>query len=95
MSIINDLYDGKIYPAEQIVPKDPKYTKNNREIDAIMMKLQECLDKSQYAMVEEVCDLLTDSQDIHDKEIFRYALSLGLQIMQEAYKIPFLPQKKS
>ncbi|MCD7717233.1 MAG: hypothetical protein LUG56_08310 [Lachnospiraceae bacterium] len=94
MSIMNSLFDGKIYPGEQIVPANPEYDKTNREIDALMKKLEERLDKEEYDMVEELCDLLSVSEDIQNKEIFRYGMSMGLRLMREAYESPWLREEK-
>ncbi|MCD7883511.1 MAG: hypothetical protein LUI87_07380 [Lachnospiraceae bacterium] len=92
MSIMNLLYDGKIYPAEQAVSSDPNYVKTNREIEILMEKLEEKLDKEDYDLVEKVCDLLSVTQDIQNKEVFRYGLSLGLQLMWEAGELPYLKE---
>ncbi|MCD7818302.1 MAG: hypothetical protein LUH07_04535 [Lachnospiraceae bacterium] len=94
MSIIDSLFDGEIYPGEQIVSGDPEYVKTNREMDALMRKLEEKLSKEEYDMVEKVCDLLSVSQDIQNKEFFRYGLSMGLRLMREAYDSPYLPDEK-
>ncbi|MCD7745164.1 MAG: hypothetical protein LUI13_07805 [Lachnospiraceae bacterium] len=89
MSIMDAIFDGKVYPGEQVVSTDPEYAQTNREIDALMKKLEEKLDRDEYDMVEEVCDLLAISQDIQNKEVFRYGLSLGLRLMREASDFPF------
>lgn len=31
-SILADLYEGKLHPDETIMPTDPEYRRNNREI---------------------------------------------------------------
>ncbi|MCD7762632.1 MAG: hypothetical protein LUI14_05440 [Lachnospiraceae bacterium] len=90
MSVMDSLFDGKIYPGEQIVPDNPEYDKTNREIDALMKRLEETLEKKEYDMVEELCDLLSVSEDIQNKEIFRYGMSMGMRLMREAYESPFL-----
>ncbi|MCD7814352.1 MAG: hypothetical protein LUH20_09980 [Lachnospiraceae bacterium] len=86
MSIMDALFDGRIYPGEQVLSKDPKYAKTDREMDLLMSKLEDRLSKEDYDLVEEMCDLLSVSQDIQNKEFFRYGLSMGLQLMREAYE---------
>ncbi|MCD7835050.1 MAG: hypothetical protein LUH00_13870 [Lachnospiraceae bacterium] len=86
MSIMDALFDGRIYPGEQVLSKDSKYAKTDREMDLLMSKLEDRLSKEDYDLVEEMCDLLSVSQDIQNKEFFRYGLSMGLQLMREAYE---------
>lgn len=97
MSIMDALFDGKIYPGEQVLTKDPKYAKNDAEMELLMSKLEKRLSKEDYDLVEEMCDLLSVSQDIQNKEFFRYGLSMGLQLMREAYdyKLPGLQDVKN
>ncbi|MCD7956672.1 MAG: hypothetical protein LUG93_13200 [Lachnospiraceae bacterium] len=90
MSIMDSLFNGKIYPAEQAVSSDPNYVKTNREIEKLMEKLEGKLDNEDYDLVEKVCDLLALVQDIQNKEMFRYGLSLGLRLMREAEELPYL-----
>ncbi|MCC8044408.1 MAG: hypothetical protein LIP12_02775 [Clostridiales bacterium] len=90
MSIMDSLFDGKIYPAEQAVSSDPNYEKTSREIEILMEKLEEKLTKEDYDLVEKVCDLLSITQDIQNKEMFRYGFSLGLRLMREAEELPYL-----
>ncbi|MCC8104674.1 MAG: hypothetical protein LIO99_01405 [Clostridiales bacterium] len=94
MSIMDSLFDGRIYPGEQVVPNNPEYDKTNREIDILMKKLEERLGKEEYDMVEELCDLLSVSEDIQNKEIFAYAMSMGLRLMREAYDSPYLQEEQ-
>lgn len=89
MSIIDALYDGRIYPGEQVLSKDPRYAKTDKEMDLLMSKLEKRLSKEDYDLVEEMFDLLSLSQDIQNKEFFRYGLSMGLQLMREAYEYEF------
>ncbi len=95
MSIMDAIFDGKVYPGEQVVSTDPEYAQTNREIDALMKKLEEKLGREEYDMVEEVCDLLAVSQDIQNKAVFRYGLSLGLRLMKEASDFPFLQESSA
>ncbi|MCC8136948.1 MAG: hypothetical protein LIO76_02600 [Clostridiales bacterium] len=94
MSIMDALFDGKIYPGEQIVPAGPEYEQTNQEIDALMKKLEERLGREEYDMVEQLCDLLSVSEDLQNKEIFGYGMSMGLRLMREAYESPYLRGEK-
>lgn len=59
MSIIDALYDGRIYPGEQVLSKDPRYAKTDKEMDLLMSKLEKRLSKEDYDLVEEMFDLLS------------------------------------
>ena len=46
-SILKQLYDGEIYPAENILPKCEEYGKTEQEISGIMEQLKNKLSEDQ------------------------------------------------
>ena len=61
MSIIMDLFDGSVYPYEQVVPHTEAYRKLRREIADLSRELQKELNSEEYGKVERYRDLLSDS----------------------------------
>lgn len=83
-SIIKKLYSGMIYPAEQVVPRDPEYTNAIRRQYELTNQLEARLKSEDYQLVEELCDWDAVAQDKQSLEFFRKGLSLGLGLMREA-----------
>ncbi|MCD8015689.1 MAG: hypothetical protein LUG99_21510 [Lachnospiraceae bacterium] len=52
--LMEDLFNGKIYPAEQITSKSPRCREVEKEITAAMTDLENTLDKETYAKIEHV-----------------------------------------
>lgn len=95
MSIMEELYNGKIYPSEQVLPADKGYREANRKVDQLISKLEGNLSKEDYAKMDKICDCLTDTQDIMCMEFFRLGLSMGLLLMKEAVDNPYLSKNKN
>lgn len=56
MSIMEELYNGKIYPSEQVLPADKGYREANRKVDQLISELEENLSKEDYAKIDKICD---------------------------------------
>lgn len=93
MSIMEELYNGKLYPSEQVSPKDDNYREANRRLDQLSSEMEERLSKEDYAKLDEICDCMVDTQDIMCMEFFRLGLSMGLLLMKEAVDNPYLPKE--
>lgn len=87
VKIMEALYGGELYPAEQVVSKNPEYRKVLEESDELMEKLEKKLSGEQFSEIDKVCDLLSDAHDIQNREFFEYGLALGMLLMQEAMKV--------
>ena len=76
MSIIMDLFDGSVYPYEQVVPRSEAYRKLRREIADLSRELQKELNSEEYEKVERY------------RAYFGEGLRLGIGIMAELYGVP-------
>ena len=54
--ILEDLWSGRFYPAETVVPTNPKYREVNRAISETMECLQAQLPREQFTLVEQVLE---------------------------------------
>lgn len=57
MSLLEDLYFGKICPSERSLPSDPKYAEYSKQISELMHILKEKLPLDDFTMIEEAIDL--------------------------------------
>lgn len=89
MSVMEQLYYGQIYPCEKIVPEDKEYQEANRQAGDLLRKLSEKLGKEDCEMLEQLCSCRSAAEDILSEEYFKYGLSLGLRLMQEAYDLHY------
>ena len=55
--VLDDLYCGNIYPAEQVVPHEKEYRKLHRHTGELLTELEEKLSKEQMKLVNHFfCD---------------------------------------
>lgn len=87
MKIMDALYDGRIYPSEQVVSKDSEYRKILNASDELMEQLEKELTGEQFGKIDKVIDFLSDAHDMQNKEFFEYGMAFGMLLMQEATKI--------
>lgn len=82
--VLDDLYCGNIYPAEQVVPHEKEYRKLHRHTGELLTELEEKLSKEQMKLVNQ---FHTHIIDVHCMELeaqFQYGFSLGMMLMKEA-----------
>ena len=51
--VLDDLYCGNIYPAEQVVPHEKEYRKLHRHTGELLTELEEKLSKEQMELVNQ------------------------------------------
>ncbi len=91
MSIMEEIYRGKVYPSEQIVPpKNSEYWKMQRRADDLLEEMESKFSRDDYAKVKELYDNLSESQSIMCLESYRCGFSMGLLLMKEAIENPYL-----
>ncbi|MCD7883442.1 MAG: hypothetical protein LUI87_07030 [Lachnospiraceae bacterium] len=84
MSVLKLIYDGKIYPAEQIVSSDPAYHSALRELDRVLAELEDRLDEEDYQLVDTVLELCAEQMDYQCSAFFEYGFSLAAELHSEA-----------
>jgi predicted metallo-beta-lactamase superfamily hydrolase len=82
-TILEELYDGNIYPAELIVSKDPEYRPLNQEISNTMKIWRSKLSEGDYEQLEALMDLRCKSTSMEASATFMYGFRLGAVIMIE------------
>jgi hypothetical protein len=82
-TILEELYDGHIFPRELIVPKDPEYRPLNKQIAAVMETWQKKLSPADYQSLESFLQLYCQSNAMETSASFVYGFKLGAMIMLE------------
>ena len=81
--IIRQLYDGEIYPAEDIRPTDPQYFIAGDKLHKEMEILKQRLSPEDLERLERMRDYQGDMCDIDAFDSFKHGFTLGALIMCE------------
>ncbi|MCC8105707.1 MAG: hypothetical protein LUI39_13110 [Lachnospiraceae bacterium] len=84
--IMELLYDGRIYPREEINCKDERYKQAEKEKKILYDSLYDRLDDEDKQLLEKIRDAMYDSQSYAQEEHFYYGLSMGMMLTQEVYE---------
>ncbi|NJD02078.1 MAG: hypothetical protein FIA99_05665 [Ruminiclostridium sp.] len=82
-TILEELFDGNIYPDELIIPKAPEYRFLNKKISDTIETLKEKLPENDYKQLEELLDLRSETSSQDATASFLYGFKLGANIMIE------------
>ena len=84
-TVLEELYDGHIFPAELIVPQNPEYRPLNRKISEIKETWQKKLTADDYKSLESLLELYCESSVLEASASFGYGFKLGALIMLEVF----------
>jgi len=84
MTMTRAIFDGKVYPAEQVVSDDREYKEALKDTDQMMRKLEKVLEKREYGMVEQVLDDQAIMSDCQNLEYFKCGLAIGMALREES-----------
>lgn len=82
-SILEDLYDGNIYPAELIISKNPEYQPLSQKVSDVMDMWRKKLSEDDYNQLESLLDLRSELGSMEASASFMYGFKLGALIMME------------
>jgi predicted esterase len=82
-TILEELNDGRIFPAEQIVPQNPEYRPLNQKISGIKQTWQKKLSTEDYQSLEALLELYCESSALEASASFVFGFKLGASIMLE------------
>jgi hypothetical protein len=86
-SIIQMLYDGDIYPVEQIVPRDSGYRQLSHAVEEEMGYIKEKLSKADAIRFNELEVNMCDLSDMGRLAYFEYGIKFGVGLMAEIKEI--------
>ncbi len=75
-TILQELFDGSIYPDELIISRDPEYWPLNQKISGMMDMWRNKLSKDDFTALEALLDLRSQVDSMHPEASFMYGLSL-------------------
>lgn len=85
--ILEDLWSGKFYPAETVVPTTPEYREVNREISENIERLKTQLTKEQSTLVEQILEQIALSHSMELESQFCFGFAAGIRLQQEVHRM--------
>ena len=82
-SILEQLFNGELHPAEQCAPKSEEYKKALLGYREIKKKLVKTFDGKQHAMSETLCECYYKIVGMENAAIFAEGFKLGARMMLE------------
>lgn len=83
MSILKQLFNGEIYPAENNVPDTEEYQKASQEMHTLGDKLEEELTGKQEEIFEQYMSASAGVDTLIQQEVFRQGFVMGAAIQKE------------
>ncbi|MCD7922810.1 MAG: hypothetical protein LUG27_10355 [Clostridiales bacterium] len=90
MKITEAIYDGKLFPKEQIMAGNKAYREMLGKLDEMMAELQYDLTGEEFSAVEKIIEQMIDINGMETVETFRYGLAAGMKLMREVSDVPGL-----
>lgn len=81
--ILEDLWSGRFYPAETVVPTSPEYREVNREISENLERLKAQLPREQFTLVEQIQEQMTLAHSMELENQFCFGFAAGTQLQVE------------
>lgn len=81
--ILEDLWSGRFYPAETVVPTSPEYREVNREISENIERLKAQLTREQFVQVERLLEQMALSHSMELESQFCFGFAAGMKLHQE------------
>lgn len=83
--LLEKLYSGEIYPAEQLVIADPAYKPTHKRIDNEIAYLRSQLPNEAWPHLDELESLYLNSSSMTCFAGFASGFKLGVQLMHEVF----------
>ena len=84
--ILEEMYSGRFYPCETVVPTSEAYRKAVKDCEKLMEQLSQRLSKEDYELVKELRAQTAIAQCEESESHFKYGFSAGLIVQHEAYE---------
>lgn len=82
-TLLQKLYDGEVYPAEQIVSRNPEYRETSRKISDEKEYFQGILTGDDRQRFDKLMDFRYEVESMDSYENFVYGFRLGVELMLE------------
>ncbi len=84
--ILEEMYSGRFYPCETVVPTSEVYHKAVKACEKLMEQLSQRLSKEDYELVKELRAQTAIAQCEESESHFKYGFSYGLFVQHVAYE---------
>lgn len=86
-TLLQQLYDGEIYPGEAIWCKNHEYRELAQKIDNETEYFRKILSPEDWNRFENLYDMVTDKMSPYSYENFLYGFRLGVGMMVETFAV--------
>ena len=84
MSLIEDIYNGEYYPAEQVKPDSEAFFEHTARAEELCGQLERLLTAQQREALETYEDEAAIVTDLYNLEFFRSGIRFGIRLILEA-----------
>ena len=84
MSVIDDIYNGELYPSEQVKPDSAVFHSHAKAAEELSVRLDGVLTKEQRDILEEYKTEAAIVTDLYNLEFYRAGVTLGVRLLLEA-----------
>ena len=84
MSVIDDIYNGEFYPAEQVKPDSELFRLHSSNMDALAKTLSETLTEEQRGLLDAYKSEWSMVTDLYNLEFYRAGVRFGVRFLLEA-----------
>ena len=83
-SILQQLFDGEIFPSENINPSDPTYVESKKALDEETNYFLNKLSGDDFDRFQKINDLYCKTTSIYSYECFAHGFRLAVALMAES-----------
>ena len=86
MSIIDQIYNGNYYPAEDVTPNSDSFREHTKAAEALAVQLQSFLTEEQAQVLDEYKTETALVTDLYNVEYYRAGVEFGVRVILEAIR---------
>jgi len=83
MSVIDDIYNGDLYPSEQVKPDSAAFKEHSSNAEELSHRLQNALAKEQLGILEAYKSEAAMVTDLYNLEFYRAGVKFGIRLLLE------------
>jgi hypothetical protein len=83
MSVIDDIYNGDLYPSEQVKPDSIAFKEHSGNAEELSRRLQNALAGDQLGILEAYKSEAAMVTDLYNLEFYRAGVKFGIRLLLE------------
>lgn len=84
MSVIDDIYNGDLYPSEQVKPDSAAFKEHSGNAEELSHRLRNALAVEQLGILEAYKSEAAMVTDLYNLEFYRAGVKFGVRLLLEA-----------